>query len=195
MRKKVCMAVMVITACALSACEGQSSATENVTETSIVSNVENNKETVAGKGTENIKINESKSGQTTTSQQQTTRIKKESYYELDNILNEINTDIHPGTAGNSLRCIRAAAHLLNWGVGTTMTTDEIKEETVVWLSDKDSTGKQIFSEKLSSVYASYKRLLEPDAEKLLDDAGCSDAPYPWSDSPVETIEAIIEAVK
>ena len=32
-------------------------------------------------------------------------------------------------------------------------------------------------------------------KNLLEQAGCDDAAYPWSDAPVETIEAIIEVVQ
>ena len=32
-------------------------------------------------------------------------------------------------------------------------------------------------------------------QELLEQAGCEDAAYPWSDAPVETIEAIIEVVQ
>ena len=35
----------------------------------------------------------------------------------------------------------------------------------------------------------------PDAKELLEQAGCDDAAYPWSDALVETIEAIVEVVQ
>ena len=58
-----------------------------------------------------------------------------------------------------------------------MTTDEIKKETVSWFSDKGNSEQG------------------PDAKELLEQAGCDDAAYPWSDAPVETIEAIVEVVQ
>ena len=66
-----------------------------------------------------------------------------------------------------------------------MTTDEIKKETVSWFSDKGNSEQVEFSNKLASVYDAYQKLL----------AGCDDAAYPWSDAPVETIEAIVEVVQ
>ena len=41
----------------------------------------------------------------------------------------------------------------------------------------------------------YQKLLGSDAKELLEQAGCDDAAYPWSDAPVETIEAIVEVVQ
>ena len=78
---------------------------------------------------------------------------------------------------------------------SSMTTDEIKEETVNWLSDKGNSEQVEFSNKLASVYEAYNRLLGSDAKQLLESAGGDDAAYPWSDSPVETIEAIVEVVQ
>ena len=121
--------------------------------------------------------------------------KKKSTLELKNILDEINTDIKPAITGNDLVSIRVASHLLNWGVGTNMKVEEIKKEVVEWLSDKGNDEQVMFSKKLACVYEAYQKLLGSDAEKLLASAGCDDAEYPWSDSPVETIEAIIEVVQ
>ena len=45
------------------------------------------------------------------------------------------------------------------------------------------------------LYDAYQKLLGPDAKELLEQAGCDDAAYPWSDAPVETIEAIVEVVQ
>lgn len=111
------------------------------------------------------------------------------------VLDEINTDIQLGTAGNGMNSIKVAAHLLNWGVETGMTTDEIKKETISWLSDKGNSEQVEFSNKLASVYDAYQKLLDTDAKELLEQAGCDDAAYPWSDVPVETIEAIVEVVQ
>ena len=129
------------------------------------------------------------------SKSQQAQKKKPSYLELDKVLDEINTEIKQGTAGSGSTSIKVAAHLLNWGVGTSMTTDEIKKETINWLSDKGNSEQVEFSNKLASVYEVYNRLLGSDAKQLLESAGCDDAAYPWSDSPVETIEAIAEAVR
>ena len=76
-----------------------------------------------------------------------------------------------------------------------MTTDEIKKETINWLSDMGNSDQVEFSNKLALVYEAYNKLLSSDAEQLLESAGCTDAAYPWSDSPIETIEAIIDVVQ
>ena len=51
-------------------------------------------------------------------------------------------------------------------------------------------------DSLEEAQTAYEEIMESeDAEELLEDAGCEDAAYPWSDAPVETIETIYEVVQ
>ena len=183
MKNKLFLMTTVIMVCSLCACGKQ--------ETGTMTN--------AGNSTEQVIASEDNSEPATVedNNMEQTQLQdvKPSYKEFRDVLDEINTDIQPGTAGNGMNSIKTAAHLLNWGVGTSMTTDEIKKETVSWLSDKGNSEQVEFSNKLASVYDAYQKLLGSDAKELLEQAGCDDAAYPWSDAPVETIEAIIEVVQ
>jgi hypothetical protein len=76
-----------------------------------------------------------------------------------------------------------------------MGTEEIKSQVLAWLSEKGNDEQVAFSQKLSSVYDAYQELLGSNAEELLASAGGDMSGYPWSDSPVETIEAIIDVVQ
>lgn len=181
------IAVLGVTLCA---CGSETTGSMTITETGTEQTVEQN---IGTEQTNSEKSNTEKQSTAETSKSQQT--KKESYVEIDNVLDEINTEINPGTAGSGMNSIKVASHLLNWGVGTSMTTDEIKKETISWLSVMGNSDQVEFSSKLALVYKSYNKLLGPDAEQLLESAGCDDAAYPWSDSPVETIEAIIDVVQ
>ena len=145
--------------------------------------IDNNVEQIVGNANENIEPESVRSN------------KESTEMELTNILDEINTDIQPGTAGTYMNAVRVASHLLNWGVGTSMGTEEIKSQVLSWLSEKGNDEQVAFSRKLSSVYDAYQELLGSDAEELLASAGGDMSGYPWSDSPVETIEAIIDVVQ
>ena len=145
--------------------------------------IDNNVEQIVGNANENIEPESVRSN------------KESAEIELTNILDEINTDIQPGTAGTYMNAVRVASHLLNWGVGTSMGTEEIKSQVLAWLSEKGNDEQVAFSQKLSSVYDAYQELLGSDDEELLASAGGDMSGYPWSDSPVETIEAIIDVVQ
>lgn len=145
--------------------------------------IDNNVEQIVGNTNENMETESVRSN------------KENAKGELTNILDEINTDIQPGTAGTYMNSVRVASHLLNWGVGTSMGIEEIKSQVLAWLSEKGNDEQVAFSRKLSSVYDAYQELLGSDAEELLASAGGDMSGYPWSDSPVETIEAIIDVVQ
>ena len=189
MKNKLFLMTTVIMVCLLCACGKQ--------ETGTMTNTGNSTEQVIASedNSEPATVEDNNIEQTETKEQTQLQDVKPSYKEFRDVLDEINTDIQPGTAGNGMNSIKTAAHLLNWGVGTSMTTDEIKKETVSWLSDKGNSEQVEFSNKFASVYDAYQKLLGSDAKELLEQAGCDDAAYPWSDAPVETIEAIIEVVQ
>ena len=190
MKKTITAMIAITMTLALCACGAETTGSMTITETGTEQTVEQN---IGTEQTNSEESNTEKQSTVETSKSQQT--KKESYVEIDNVLDEINTEINPGTAGSGMNSIKVAAHLLNWGVGTSMTTDEIKKETISWLSDMGNSDQVEFSSKLALVYESYNKLLGPNAEQLLESAGCTDAAYPWSDSPVETIEAIIDVVQ
>ena len=189
MKNKLFLMIMVVMVCSLTACGQQ--------ETGTMTNTGNSTEQVVTSedNSELATAEDNKMEQTETKKQNQLQDVKPSYKEFRGVLDEIDLDIQPGTAGNGMNSIKTAAHLLNWGVRTSMTTDEVKKETVSWLSDKGNSEQVEFSNKLASVYDVYQKLLGPDAKELLEQAGCDDAAYPWSDAPVETIEAIVEVVQ
>lgn len=189
MKNKLFLMTTVIMVCSLCACGKQ--------ETGTMTNTGNSTEQfIAGEdNSEPATVEDNNIEQTETKEQTQLQDVKPSYKEFRDVLDEIESDIEPGTAGNGMNSIKTAAHLLNWGVGTSMTTDEVKKETVSWLSDKGNSEQVEFSNKFASVYDAYQKLLGSDAKELLEQAGCDDAAYPWSDAPVETIEAIIEVVQ
>lgn len=110
------------------------------------------------------------------------------------ILDEIAKNVQVGTAGSFMTAVQAAVKLLDWGTTTGLDTEEIKGATVAWMMDKGNDEQVAFAAKMALVDEAYQKLLGEDAEELLTSAGCEDAAYPWSDSPVESIEAVMEAI-
>ena len=96
MKNRLLAISMVTMACTLCACgtqgAGTSAFTEGSTEQAVMT--EERTEQTASDTTEQAEA----TGQT----EEAVQTKKPSYLELDHILDEINTDIYPGTAGSSL---------------------------------------------------------------------------------------------
>lgn len=109
------------------------------------------------------------------------------------ILDVIDEEVMPGTAGSSLRAVQAAVQLLDWGVHTGLDTEEIRQAAVDWLADKGNDEQTTFAQKLELVDDACNRLREENARELLDEAGCQDTEIFWGSDPVEPIEAIMDA--
>ena len=110
------------------------------------------------------------------------------------ILDEINQTVSIGTAGSYMTAVQAAAKLLDWGTNTGLDPAEIREATVNWLMDKGNDEQVAFSDKLALVDDAYQKLLSDGAEDLLSSAGLEAAECDWGNQPVESIEAIMDAV-
>ena len=100
------------------------------------------------------------------------------------ILDVIDEEVMPGTAGSSLRAVQAAVQLLDW---------EIRQATVDWLANKGNDEQVAFAQKLELVDDACNQLREGNARELLDVAGCQDTEIFWGSDPVAPIEAIMDA--
>ena len=109
------------------------------------------------------------------------------------ILQEISDTVAVGTSDSYMTAVQAAAAMLDWGVHTGLNPEEIRQAAVDWLTPRGNDAQAAFAEKLTQVDSAYQELLKPGAEALLSSAGLEDAGYPWSDTPVASIEAIMEA--
>lgn len=109
------------------------------------------------------------------------------------ILDVIDEEVMPGTAGSSLRAVQAAVQLLDWGVHTGLDTEEVRQATVDWLANKGNDEQVAFAQKLELVDDACNRLREENARELLDVAGCQDTEIFWGSDPVAPIEAIMDA--
>ena len=188
--KKILLTVLaVIMAGALTAC-GQSG------------QVEETKETVQEEGTEQITEEAAIDLESEPEETQVVLETEETGNDIEAleedsgfpILDEIVKNVQVGTAGSFMTAVQAAVKLLDWGTTTGLDTEEIKGATVAWMMDKGNDEQVAFAEKMALVDEAYQKLLGEDAEELLTSAGCEDAAYPWSNSPVESIEAVMEAI-
>lgn len=112
--------------------------------------------------------------------------------EMDALLDQIKTEV---VEGDNKSYVRVASSLMNWGVGTPLTTEQIKKETASFYAGLGSGGKAAFVKNVNAVYDTYKKLLgSGGAENLLAEAGVKNAAYPWGTEPLETVEAVYEVV-
>ena len=113
---------------------------------------------------------------------------------LTNVLDQISSGMEVGTAGSSLKAAKYAAALLDWGMTTKMSTDDIKSAVVAWLSPKGNDAQTAFADKYAAVKDTVTTLTGSDGKALLDDAGVTDSKYPWNDAANTAVSAVTEAV-
>ena len=109
MKNKLFLMIMVVMVCSLTACGQQ--------ETGTMTNTGNSTEQVVTSkdNSELATAEDNNMEQTEPKKQNQLQDVKPSYKEFRGILDEIDSDIQPGTAGNGMNYIKTAAHLLNWG--------------------------------------------------------------------------------
>ena len=108
------------------------------------------------------------------------------------ILDEINETVTIGTSGSSLLAVQAAVKLLDWGLHTGLSADEIEDAASTWLAEKNSELDSCL-QKLALVDDAYQRLLTGEARELLDSAGCEDVSITWDSTPAASVEVIMQA--
>lgn len=114
--------------------------------------------------------------------------------ELTALLDDFGTRIQSGSAGSSLRAVAQAARLMDWGISTGMTDAQISAAAADYLAALDEDAKALYLMQIDSLDYAYKQLLQPGQEELLSEAGCADAAYPWSDSPIPAVESLMTAL-
>lgn len=112
---------------------------------------------------------------------------------LSAILESIDQNAAPGTAGGSLRAAGEAAKLLDWAAQTGMSAEDARSATVNWLSPKGNDAQTVFAEKLASVDEACAQLKGENAQGLLESAGCTGSAYPWNEQAYAIAEAIMAA--
>lgn len=114
--------------------------------------------------------------------------------ELTALLDDFGTRIQSGSAGSSLRAVAQAVRLMDWGMSTGMTDAQISAAAADYLAALDEDAKALYLMQIDSLDYAYKQLLQPGQEELLSEAGCADAAYPWSDSPIPAVESLMTAL-
>ena len=191
MKKRLLCVVALTGALALSAC-GNRAAVSDDKETTVEVTTEEKTTTVE----DTTKEKETKEEVTTSQTDDINSFNKNAaYLEVEEALDDVKENVQAGSSGSSLRAVKSASTLLNIAVGTELTPDEIKDAATKWYEALNDDEKSQFNENIKVVDNSYKELLEDGKESLLEAAGCSDAPYPWTtnNEPVEKVEAIMEA--
>ena len=109
---------------------------------------------------------------------------------LNAVLDMITDNVRPGSSGTSLRAAACAAALLDWGMNTNLTDDEIYSAVGCWLDTLDDERLVQYFDSFYPVYNASYDLKGENAESLLSDAGVAYSAYPWNEQAFRAVEMV-----
>lgn len=109
--------------------------------------------------------------------------------ELDKLLDQVEDNVFPGTAGCSLTAVRYTVNLLDWCKTAGVSDTELRADLTAWVQGKDTVE---LARKFELVMDVYDRLMGDNAQDLLDTAGVQTDNYPWPESCRQMMQTILE---
>ena len=109
--------------------------------------------------------------------------------ELDKLLDQVEDNVFPGTAGCSLTAVRYTVNLLDWCKTAGVSDTELRADLTAWVQGKDTVE---LARKFELVMDVYDRLMGNTAQDLLDTAGVQTDNYPWPESCRQMMQTILE---
>lgn len=112
---------------------------------------------------------------------------------LRGLMADFGDKIQAGSAGSSLKAAGQAVRLINWGIATKMSGEEISKVVSEYISTMDGYKTEEYITQIELLDGTYRQLLTPGQEEFLESAGCADSGYPWGSEPIPAVEAFFEA--
>lgn len=109
--------------------------------------------------------------------------------DLTKLLEQIDDNVFPGTAGCSLTAVRYTVNLLDWCKTAGVSDTELRSIVSNWMQGKDTVE---LARKFELIQDTYQRLMGDTAQDLLDSAGVETDSYPWPDSCRQVMQTILE---
>ena len=110
---------------------------------------------------------------------------------LVQLMTEFAENLQPGTAGASLKAVKEAVRLMDWGTKTEISNDQIKAACEDFFADKDEEFRVKYREQMEQLDETYQLLLTEGQEELLESAGCTGTDYPWGGKPIDAVERFL----
>lgn len=109
--------------------------------------------------------------------------------ELTKLLDQIDDNVFPGTAGCTLTSVQYTVNLLDWCKTAGVSDSELRSIVSNWMTGKDTAE---LSRKFELVSDTYQRLMSDTAPDFLDSAGVQTDSYPWPEACRQVMATILE---
>ncbi len=109
--------------------------------------------------------------------------------ELTKLLDQIEDNVFPGTAGCTLTSVQYTVNLLDWCKTAGVSDSELRGIVSNWMAGKDTAE---LSRKFELVSDTYQKLMSDTAADLLDAAGVRTDSCPWPEACRQVMATILE---
>ena len=108
--------------------------------------------------------------------------------DLLKLLDQVEDNVFPGTAGSTATAVPYTAKLLDWCKSTGLSESEMISTENGWMRGKD---KEELISKFTLILETYRQLMGKDAQSLMDTAGYETDSYPWPDSCTQIMTTLL----
>ena len=111
--------------------------------------------------------------------------------DLVRLLDQVEDNVFPGTAGSTATAVPYTAKLLDWCKSTGLSESEMISTENGWMRGKD---KEELISKFTLILETYRQLMGKDAQSLMDTAGYETDSYPWPDSCTQIMTTLLSTL-
>lgn len=111
--------------------------------------------------------------------------------DLVRLLDQVEDNVFPGTAGSTATAVPYTAKLLDWCKSTGLSESEMISAENGWMRGKD---KEELTSKFTLILETYRQLMGQDAQSLMDTAGYETDSYPWPDSCTQIMTTLLSTL-
>ena len=111
--------------------------------------------------------------------------------DLVRLLDQVEENVFPGTAGSTATAVPYTAKLLDWCKSTGLSESEMISAENSWMRGKD---KEELASKFTLILETYRQLTGKDAQSLMDTAGYETDSYPWPDSCTHIMTTLLSTL-
>ncbi len=111
--------------------------------------------------------------------------------DLLKLLDQVEDNVFPGTAGSTATAVPYTAKLLDWCKSTGLSESEMISTENGWMRGKD---KEELISKFTLILETYRQLMGQDAQSLMDAAGYETDSYPWPDSCTQIMTTLLSTL-
>ena len=111
--------------------------------------------------------------------------------DLVRLLDQVEENVFPGTAGSTATAVPYTAKLLDWCKSTGLSESEMISAENSWMRGKD---KEELASKFTLILETYRQLMGKDAQGLLETAGYETDSYPWPDSCTQIMTTLLSTL-